>query len=227
VRIGRRVIVREATLALEHVLGSAAIPVLFSPVAIDGDLYCDGGLRLNTPIGPAIRLGARKVLAIGLSTTREAPAIRAGRYPAASFLLGKVLNAFLLDHVMSDLDELARINQFLEDGTRVHGADFAGRMGEVAHERGDPAYHPVEATVVRPSEDLAVIAAEHLRRMRRKVGRISAGRLFLRMMEANETPGSDLASYLLFDGTYARDLIELGRRDGQANTDAIDRFLAE
>jgi len=225
--IGRRVIVRDATIGLDHVLASGAIPVLFAPVRVDGDLYCDGGLRLNTPLRPAIRLGARKVLAIGLSTTKPEAELSARRYPGASFLLGKVLNAFLLDHVMSDLEELVRINGFLADGAEICGPDFAERLSDLARRRGEPAYHHVEAVVVRPSEDLSVIAADHLRRMRRKITRVSAARVLIQALDSHESAGSDVASYLLFDGKYARDLVELGRRDAFANLDQIDRFLAD
>ena len=45
-----------------HVLASAAIPLLFPAVKVAGEFYTDGGLRQNTPMSPAIRLGADKVL---------------------------------------------------------------------------------------------------------------------------------------------------------------------
>ena len=50
-----------------HALASAAIPLLFPPVRIDGELHLDGGLRQNTPIAPALRLGATHIFAIGSS----------------------------------------------------------------------------------------------------------------------------------------------------------------
>src|SRR6202034_264947 len=36
----------------EHALASAALPLLFPTVRIDGDYYCDGGLRQNVPLSP-------------------------------------------------------------------------------------------------------------------------------------------------------------------------------
>src|SRR5947208_2226839 len=64
------VIARPAKVGLDHALASAAIPVLFAPRRLDGAFYCDGGLRLNTPLSPALRLGADRVLVIGLRHRR-------------------------------------------------------------------------------------------------------------------------------------------------------------
>ena len=58
---------------------------------------------------------------------REAGHARRRARPGAAFLLGKVLNAFLLDHVDVDIELLTRINNVLADGTRAYGAGFAER----------------------------------------------------------------------------------------------------
>src|SRR5262245_18910539 len=50
-----------------HAVASAAIPVIFPTVLINGYAYTDGGLRLNTPLSPAIHLGADAILVIGLN----------------------------------------------------------------------------------------------------------------------------------------------------------------
>lgn len=58
---------RETDVAiLDGVLASTAIPVLFEPVTIDGNLYIDGGIRMNTPISAAIAAGATEVDVITL-----------------------------------------------------------------------------------------------------------------------------------------------------------------
>src|SRR4029079_6121929 len=102
-----RTLFRSDHIGPHHALASAAIPLLFPPVRIDDELYLDGGLRQNTPIAPALRLGATHIFAIGSS--REFKGVRAqenaheAKAPGAAFLLGKVVNAFLLDHVDVDL----------------------------------------------------------------------------------------------------------------------------
>src|ERR1700754_5116878 len=113
-----RTLFRSDHIGPHHALASAAIPLLFPPVRIDDELYLDGGLRQNTPISPALRLGATHVFAIGSS--REFKGVRANeaanvdvKAPGAAFLLGKVLNAFLLDHVDGDLELLNRVNNVI------------------------------------------------------------------------------------------------------------------
>ncbi len=61
---------RRATLGVGHVLASAAIPVFFQPVKLDGVYYGDGCVRLTTPLSPALHLGAERVLAIGIRHRR-------------------------------------------------------------------------------------------------------------------------------------------------------------
>ena len=75
------VIARAARAHPRHALASAAIPFLFPAPRIDGSYYCDGGLRLNTPLAPALRLGADRLLVIGLRhvATREETRARAAR----------------------------------------------------------------------------------------------------------------------------------------------------
>src|SRR5207245_829944 len=58
------VIARPARLGPAHALASAAIPFLFPSPRIDGAYYCDGGLPLNTPLAPSLRLGADRPPAV-------------------------------------------------------------------------------------------------------------------------------------------------------------------
>src|SRR5262249_32447621 len=124
-----QVVVRGERVLPHHVLASAAIPIVFPPVRIRSDLYCDGGLRLNTPMAPALHMGVERLFIVGVSTPGASrDALPTGRFPGAPFLLGKVLNAFLIDHINDDLEELERINGILQDGEAIYGEGFIGDM---------------------------------------------------------------------------------------------------
>ena len=51
---------------VERVLASAAIPVLFEPVEIDGQLYVDGGVIDNFPVSPILK-DCRQLIGISLN----------------------------------------------------------------------------------------------------------------------------------------------------------------
>lgn len=211
-----RTVLRAARIGPQHALASAAIPVLFPPVRIGNEIYVDGGLRQNTPIGPILRMGATHVFAIGLSREQrgiaDAPTL-GDKLPGAAFLLGKVLNAFLLDHVDTDLDLTARMNHVLQDVETAFGDKAVDRINGIAALRHRPAYRRVETLAIRPTEDLGRIAADHVR-SRRVPGSIP--QRLLSLLDVGEGSESDLASYLLFDGTFAARLIDLGRADAAA-----------
>src|SRR6187401_3580164 len=107
-----RTVIRGTLIGPLHALASAAIPFLLPPVRIGTELFMDGGVRQNTPIAPALRLGATHVFAVGLS--RDVRGVgdepREVKVPGAAFVLGKVLNAFLLDHIQTDFEVLTRVN---------------------------------------------------------------------------------------------------------------------
>lgn len=222
----RRTVVRGALIGPLHALASAAIPILFPHVRIGKELYMDGGVRQNTPISPAIRLGATHVFAVGLS--REISGVGTldadEKPPGAAFLLGKILNAFLLDHIQSDFEVLDRVNAMISHGEAAFGPDFLARMNGVAHARGQLEHRRVVALEVRPSEDIGRLAAAHVRTGRLRGGAMLARRL-LTLIDVGEATEADLASYLLFDGSFARKLIELGRADAAARRHDIAEFF--
>ncbi len=224
-----RTLFRQAHIGPVHALASAAIPLLFPPVRIDTELYLDGGLRQNTPIAPALALGATHVFAIGSSrevrgmvgteNRQESP-----RSPGAAFLLGKLLNAFLLDHVDVDIELLTRINHVISDGTKAYGPDFAQQLSVPAEKRGARPYRHVHAVTVRPSEDIGRLAAEHVRKGKFQGNPLLTKRFFS-LLDIGAGDEADLASYLLFDGPFCRQLIEMGRADAQARRDELLDFF--
>jgi NTE family protein len=226
-----RTLFRADHIGPHHALASAAIPLLFPAVRIDDELYLDGGLRQNTPIAPALRLGATHIFAIGSS--REVKGVNtyeSGRSdvkaPGAAFLLGKVLNAFLLDHVDVDIELLTRLNMVLADGSLVYGNDFIQKMSAEARRRGAQDYRMVNSLTIRPSEDIGRLASAHVRRGRFLGDPMLTKRLF-NVLDIGVGDEADLASYLLFDGQFCRQLIEMGRADAKARRDELLAFFGE
>ena len=216
----------------QHPLASAAIPWIFPAVDIDGEVYCDGGLKLNTPISPALRLGADRILVIGLSHVSELsppenPVAAVDQFPSAPFLLGKILNALMLDKTDYDLNRLRRFNAILEAGEEAYGTSFTKALGDAIKPlRGAP-YRNVKAMMIRPETDLAEIANKHAR-----LGSVAAraggiiGPLIRRLGDNSESDMGDLLSYLLFDADYAKDLVEMGRRDADAHRQELIDFFS-
>lgn len=227
--VGRQVVMRMGPVRAQHVLASAAIPLVFPMVEINGELHCDGGLRVNTPSAPAIHLGADKLFVIGLScndSARDRPALASDRAPGAPFLFGKVLDAFFLDHLDADIREIERVNEYMAMGEEAYGPDFVSRMNAAAEKLGKPQRHSVRCAVVRPSVDLGRIAHDYLTQGRNKRGaENTVVHTLLRTIDVGEASEADLASFLLFDAGYSRILIELGRRDAAMQQDELADFF--
>jgi NTE family protein len=222
-------VARAARIGPQHALASAAIPILFRAVKLEGDWHCDGGLRQNVPLSPARRLGAGRVLVVNPRYISGAPLDdRAAEdlFPGPLFVLGKTLNALLLDRIDTDLARLDTINRILEAGTRAYGDGFVGTLNR---EMGFPAgqgMRPMRALLVRASQDIGRMAAEFVRSPLFTNGGL-AGRLIRRLAEPESRNEADLLSYLLFDGAFAGQLIELGRADARARHAELCAFFAK
>lgn len=221
---------REAILGPEHALASAAIPLLFRSVKIGEEYFCDGSLRQNTPLSPALRLGAEKVLILSLKhrpAGAQPPRPPLKAYPTTPLLMGKVLNALMLDHTDYDLDRLRRFNSILEAGRRAFGEDFVPKINEAVEAmRGQP-YRYVQDLVLRPSRDIGLIAAAHAKKNRlgNKPRAPLPTQLLHRVAKSQLISEADLASYLLFDGDYAKDLMALAMEDSHRKRDELIAFF--
>ncbi len=224
---------RARAIGPEHALASGAIPLLFRPVRIEGSWFTDGSVRQNVPLAPAIRLGAERILVVGLrqADRSDRPPPRDGdEPPTTAALLGRILNALLLDHTDYDLERLRRINAVIAQGERAHGATFAETLAEIAGGDFGAPLRRVQDLVIRPSRDIGQLARVYAERRVRGLRRGTlASRLLRRAAsdaEAASDGAADLASYLLFDRDYAEELVALGYDDARRMRSELVAFFS-
>ena len=194
-----------AELRLDHLMASSAIPFLFPPVKMMDSYFGDGAMRQTTPLAPALRLGADRILVIGVREPGRAP-LGASLQGSPSFgqVFGFMLDTLFAEGLDSDLERLERINELLD---RAPGGALLSGMRHI------------DALVLRPQGDLSALAASHARAMPRSV------RALMRTMGAPADAGGQLSSFLLFDSAYTGPLIEMGFAEAQARRDEISAFL--
>ncbi len=226
--------VRTGAIGPEHALASGALPLLFRPVRIGDAWFSDGSIRQATPIAPALRLGADRILVVAMryQGAPETPPPGPGdEAPSTASQLGRVLNALHLDHTDYDLDRLRRLNALLEQGEQAFGPGFAAQFNAVAMRTLGAPLRKVQDLVIRPSRDIGQIARRHAEARARYVRPGTLASRLLRWAasgdEASQGGAADLASYLLFDRGYAEELIALGYADAEARRGDLEAFFRE
>jgi NTE family protein len=209
---------RTADLGLEHVLASAAIPGAFpavevaEPPAATG-WYYDGGTRLNTPIKPAIDLGAERLVIVALQFPKLGETGNgSGERPEVANGCGQLLQGLLIDPLVNDLYTLTTFNQMLGGGAT---AAAAGKK-------------PIHYILIAPEEpfELGRIAERcyrarytGLRNLPRRYHSVGClGRL---LDVGDDQERGELLSYLFFDQEFAGELVELGRRHAKRWFDQV------
>ncbi|HEY6001255.1 MAG TPA: patatin-like phospholipase family protein, partial [Anaeromyxobacter sp.] len=225
--------VRAGEIDARHALASSAIPLLFRPVRIGSSWFVDGSVRQNVPLAPAIRLGADRILVVALRNEKRAEGAPQGdgaEPPSTTALLGRILNALLLDRTDYDLDRLRRINAILGEGERTFGPTFGACMEALAGTDVAAPLRRVKDLVIRPSRDIGLLARDHAER---RVRRLRRGTLASRLLrraaadaDAARDGAADLASYLLFDREFADELVALGWADARAMRAELTAFFS-
>jgi len=210
----QRIAVR-GPIGVQHLLASSAIPFVFPAVRLapQGQIeyFGDGSMRQSAPISPAVHLGARRILVIGAGRMHEPPGPRAGsaEYPNLAQIAGHAMSSIFLDALAVDVERLQRINNTL------------ALLSPAA--RSATSLRPIDVLLIAPSMRLDDIAARHLRCLP------TAVRGMLRAIgvsgEGREARGGALASYLLFEAPYTRELMALGVADTMARRDEVTRFF--
>jgi len=208
---------RRVTLAtkitVDHICASAAIPLVFQPVKLKTPrgtaFFGDGCIRLQQPLSPVIRLGARKIVAIGVRGHGLEHQEEAGtQEPSLSQVLGVLFNVMFLDHLATDIEHLERLNRLLSEGY-VKQAGFDGCE----------MLRPLIPLLITPSINLTELAEHHQRDLPYLI------QYFVSSLGRDAASCADLMSYLLFTSKYTTDLIDIGYRDAQERIDEIEDFL--
>jgi NTE family protein len=197
---------RTARLTVDHILASAAIPVLFPAVQLGNTWHGDGSVRQTAPLSPALHLGADKLLVLATSRLpREAEPlpVEVTPYPSPAQILGVVMNAILFDHISYDVQNLNRISALVRHAT-------------VAAPSG---MRPIDCMVLRPSADLGAMAATHEKDLPRSIRYLTRG------WGSKDGQGSDILATVTFDHRYTARLVELGRIEAEVRLDEFATFI--
>lgn len=199
-------------IGIDHLLASAAIPFIFPaiPVYVDGRCeYCgDGSMRQIAPISPAIHLGATKVLVIGagrIGEKGEQAPTNTPHYPSLAQVAGHAMSGIFLDGLAADIERINRVNQTLSV------------LNE--EQRRHTPLKPIRTLVISPSHRIDSIASRHVASLPRPIRTMLGG------IGATEARGSALASYLLFEQGFTRELIALGESDTYAKREEVLAFF--
>jgi NTE family protein len=207
----------------QHVRASAAIPMLFPPVEITRpraarDHYIDGGTRLNTPIKPALALGADRVIVVGFEPfggRRDGAEQRVER-PRLSDVAANVVDGLLVDQVGDDLHRLVAINSFFAEHA---GAGPSPAARAYRRSRGRPPYRRISYALVSPEKrgDIGRIAEDVFARRYGGLRGLAHPDypLLSRLLGGRTRSRGELLSFLLFDRVFVAELIEAGRRDAR------------
>ncbi|MEJ8823392.1 patatin-like phospholipase family protein [Variovorax humicola] len=200
----------------DHLLASSAIPFVFPAAALPMsdhiEYFGDGSMRQSAPIAPTIHLGATRILVVGAGRMTEpreqlAPNALTG-YPTLAQIAGHAMSSIFLDALGVDIERLRRINTTL-----------ALIPPEV---RAGSTLRPLELLVISPSERIDVIAARHADALPGPVRRLFGG---LGAGGTRDVKGAALASYLLFESPFTRELMALGRADTMRQQEEVRRFF--
>ncbi|OGA00672.1 MAG: Patatin [Betaproteobacteria bacterium RIFCSPLOWO2_02_67_12] len=197
-------------LKLEYLLASSALPFIFPAVKLHREYFGDGSMRQIAPVSPALHLGADRVLVVGTGrqVTDQARA-RSNVYPSLAQIAGHALNSIFLDSLMVDIERMSRINRTLN----LIPVDVAAAKGVELR--------PIKVLFISPSQPIERIAARFVHELPPMV------RFVLRPTGAMARSGSNLASYLLFEESFCRALVDLGYQDTASRETEVRAFFEE
>ena len=201
-----------------HALASTSIPIFFKPEYIrfkdhdmeHGDWFCDGGVRQNTPLSPALTLGADALIIIGLHFAEERtnPDIEK---PGLLQNVGKLLNALFLDHIRSDTQRLSMVNEILES---IDDPALLQKINEQRIKKGNKPWRIIPDLFITPSRPISDVAEEVWDQYPETRKSFRTLDWLFKLGNLKGHLRGDLLSYFFFNPHYSKALIDLGYKDG-------------
>jgi NTE family protein len=193
----------------DHLMASAAIPMVFPSKKIQQQHYGDGSIHQLSPLSPAIHLGAKKIFVIGVEQPSGPPNIKGNNPhpPTTSTIAGHLLDGIFSDTLQSDIERMKRINStiaLIPEDKKINTQQLRN----------------IDSFTLNPSDDFNSIAVENYQELPYSI------RLLLRCVGITNDAESSLISYLLFEKKYCQRLIELGYQDAMEKERQIRAFLA-
>jgi NTE family protein len=195
----------------EHVMASSAIPLLFPPTQVGMAFYGDGCIRNQSPCGPAIDLGAQKLIVIGVRKSADVleldihqPKSETIRPPSVARVMNVLLNAVMLDGIEVDLERM----------------DYINKISEQFQTNKNKSLRKIDYCLISPTIDIAKLAQENSQKLPHLI------RYSIRALGSLQD-AKEIISYLLFEPEFCTKLIEMGYADGLAQKENIQRCLLE
>lgn len=193
-------------LGIHHLMASAAIPLVMPSVRINQQYFGDGSVNQLAPLSAPIHLGADRILIVGLEQPRRREHLQQmPHHPNLSTIAGHLLDSIFSDTLNADLERMQRVNKTLE----------TLQQHQISSE-----LKPVHSYLINPSINFNALASEHFLALPMAI------RSLLRTIGIKQHSDSSLASYLLFEKSFTKRLIELGYQDAMAQIDHLMAFLS-
>ncbi|MFK8019191.1 MAG: patatin-like phospholipase family protein [Pseudomonadales bacterium] len=201
-----------AELSVGHLLASSAIPTIFPAELLSREYFGDGALRQLSPLNPAIRLGANRLLVIGVSGNarvkiKHQPETHS---PSLAQIAGHIFKSAFIDSMEADLEHMMRVNNLLG-------------MVQLENPNADTdGLKTIDLLAINPSIEFDELAAKHVPDLP------PAMRGLMKVMGATRKGGGgSLASYLLFESDFCKELINCGYEDTMELESEIRLFFDE
>lgn len=200
-----------------HALASTSIPIFFKSEYIKfkdhdkehGDWFCDGGVRQNTPLMPAITLNADSLVIISLHFSEDKFDSSLDS-PGLLQNIGKLLNAMFLDHIRFDTQRLNMVNEILES---IHDPELLKKINDARAKKGQRPWKIVPDLFISPSQPISDMAEEiwdKLPEVRKSFRTLD---WLFKLGNLKGHLRGDLLSYFFFNPYYSKALIDLGYKD--------------